>query len=303
MMRRHAAAVLATVLIAAAPCVAAAAAQRAGTTVLRIGGFSSQSGGSGSIGGSISAGGEGAGHSSPSPPAGSGNSTQAPPPPTLASNAPILSDPTPAGPGSFWYTSPSGRCIYRPAASPICYVIVAPTAPQLDVAATAASLARELELTLAPIEANPAADQDGLTGAESWFWLDSAPRTRSLSLTLDGVTVSVSASPGEVEWSFGDGSSLEGGPGSPFAQGSPPPGAVTHLFGTRCLPGDQGVDPYVLPSCGPGGYLVSARVSWTVTFAAVGAINQRGELDPIQTTSTLLYPVSEARSFLVGAAG
>jgi hypothetical protein len=269
--------------------------------VLSVGGFSSQSsGGSARIGGSISA---GAGGSGSNASAGGGSDAHAPGPPlpTLSANDPILSDPTPAGPGSFWYTSPSGPCIYRPSASPICYLLVEPSASNVDVSATAASLARELELTLAPIEANPTATRDGLTGAASWFWLASAPVARSLSLTLDGVSVTVSASPGAVEWNFGDGTSLTAGAGVSFQAGSPPPGAITHIYQTRCLPGDQGADPYVLASCGPGGYQVSATVTWAVSFRASGALTQSGSLDPAQTTSTLVYPVSEVRAFLEGA--
>jgi len=292
----------APVALLAAAC--ACTAQARGPALVSVGGFSSQaSPASALIGGEIDAGSSGAAASAGSAGPGVAAPSAEPPTPTLAAGSPLLADPAPAGRGSFWYQGAAGeRCIYAPSSSPACFVVLAP-APALDIAATAARLEAELDLSLAPIDASPAAARAGLTGAPSWFWLDSPPAPRELSLSLDGETVAVSAQPGAVAWSFGDGGSLVAGAGVPFAPGPAPPGAVTHVFETRCLPGDRGSDPYVLAGCGPQGYLVGAAVTWTVGFDATGAVGESGALPARSTRSTLTYPVSEVRAFLSGGAG
>lgn len=219
--------------------------------------------------------------------------------PTLASNSPLLTNPTPYGPGSFWYRGSAGEeCAYVPDASPVCYVVVAPAVTAADVAADAAQAESELDLTIAPIDANPAATVDGLTGAASWFWLTTAPTARHQSVTLNDESVTVTATPGQITWGFGDGSTLSGGAGVPYRDGAVSAGAVTHVYQTRCLPGDQGHDPEVLASCGPDGYTVSAAVAWTISYVATGPLDETGQLTARTTTSTLTYPVSEVRDFL-----
>lgn len=144
---------------------------------------------------------------------------------------------------------------------------------------------------------------NGLTGAASWFWLSASPSTRSVSVALRREHVTVTASPNRMTWTFGDGSSVGAGPGVPYRPGPPPPGAVRHAYQTRCLPGDQGHDPYVLASCGPDGYTVTVSLGWSVSYTATGPVSGGGGL-PARTTSTsMAYPVSEARAFLVAGGG
>jgi hypothetical protein len=79
--------------------------------------------------------------------------------------------------------------------------------------------------------------------------------------------------------------------------------AIEHVYQTRCLPGDQGHDPYVLASCGEDGYTVEALVDWHITYSAAGPVGGTGTL-PVRTTDTSApYPVSESRAFLVGGGG
>jgi hypothetical protein len=139
----------------------------------------------------------------------------------------------------------------------------------------------------------------GLTGAASWFWLVPAPATEHVSVSLAGEAVTVTAVP-QITWEFGDGSSVDGGPGVPYEPGPVPSAAITHVYDTRCLPGDQGHDPYVLASCASDGYQLIATVRWQISYEADGPIAASGTL-PMRTTSTsVAYPVSEARAFLVG---
>jgi hypothetical protein len=141
----------------------------------------------------------------------------------------------------------------------------------------------------------------GLTGAASWFWLDPAPRVEELTVSLAGETVTVTAEPSKVEWRFGDGMDLSGGPGRSYRPGPPPADAVLHVYETRCLPGDQGRNPYVLGSCGSTGYEVEGIVVWRISFIATGPIDASGALPPRTTETSAPYPVSEARGFLVSA--
>lgn len=235
-----------------------------------------------------------------------------PPPliPTLPRNSPIFQNPQPAGPGSFWIAGLGGQqCIYVPRGVAPCFNVTtpgapaAPGAPQVNPAALAASAAGRLDLLPGRVEASPSAQANGLTGAASWFWLSPSPSRRSVSVALGGEHVTVAASPDRMTWSFGDGSSVDAGPGVPYTAGPPPPGAIRHVYQTRCLPGDQGRDPYVLSSCGPGGYTVAVSLGWSVRYTATGPVSAGGGL-PVRTTSTSMsYPVSEARGFLVAGAG
>jgi hypothetical protein len=221
--------------------------------------------------------------------------------PSLPSDSRLLKYHHPAGAGSLWYRpSPGQACVYIPHSTGICYALVAPGRRPPDVSATASELADQLGLSLAGIDASPSAKVDGLAGEPSWFWLARAPGEEQRSITLAGETVTVTADPSQITWGFGDGGSVVGGPGVSYAVGAPPSDAITHVYETRCLPGDQGRDPYVLAGCASDGYHVLASTTWTISYAASGPISQSGQLPARSTESELVYPVSEVRAFLAG---
>jgi hypothetical protein len=222
--------------------------------------------------------------------------------PPLAADSALARDPQPAGPGSFWYPNGPGRvCVYAPGSTPPCYTLTdsggAPAEPALDPAAIAASAAERLTLSPGDIRTSPKVR--GLTGAPAWFWLDPAPGAEALTVSLAGETVTVTAEPSGVEWRFGDGLDVAGGPGRPYRPGPPPADAVLHVYETRCLPGDLGRNPYVLESCGSTGYRVEAVVAWRISFTATGPVDASGALATRTTEISSPYPVSEARGFLV----
>lgn len=228
-----------------------------------------------------------------------------PPFPPLSTSAAILRDQHPWGPDSFWYTDGAGHaCQYVPNSVTPCFTLVGPGAKSgaggLSPSAVAKSLSRRVELAPGEIQTSPV--RAGLTGTSSWFWLDPAPRRQSLSISLAGETVSVIADP-TVQWRFGDGTSLHGGPGVPYQADSPPADAIRHAYETRCLPGDQGHDPYVLASCGDGGYTVDALVIWKITYSAAGPVGGGGILPTRTTETSSAYPVSESRAFLTNGGG
>lgn len=176
-------------------------------------------------------------------------------------------------------------------------------APAINPATVAQTAAASLSLSAGGIQASPSQQTSGLTGAASWFWLEPAPAARSLSVSLRGESVTVTASANAVRWTFGDGAQLLAGPGVPYRPGPAPAGAVRHVYQTRCLPGDRGHDPYVLSSCGPDGYTVEAAVQWGISYTASGPVAGGGALPARSTTASIAYPVSEARAFLTSAGG
>ena len=180
---------------------------------------------------------------------------------------------------------------------------VAPGPPPVNPAAMAVSAATQLNLSVGGIIVSPSARTMGLTGAASWFWLEPAPASRSVSVSLRGERVTVSASAASVRWSFGDESSLVAGSGVPYRPGTPPAGAVRHVYRTRCLPGDQGHDPNVLSSCGSNGYRVEALVQWAISYTASGPVAGGGPLPARSTEASISYPVSESRAFLTAEGG
>jgi len=236
---------------------------------------------------------------------GSAGSNLPPPFPPLSTSSPILQDQQPGGPGSFWYTDAAGHaCQYVPNSVTPCFTLVGPGsnngAGRLSPSAVAQSLSQRVELAPGAIKTSPT--NAGLAGAQSWFWLDPAPRRQSLSISLAGETVNVTADP-TVEWRFGDGDSLDAGPGVPYQADAAAADAITHTYGTRCLPGDQGHDPYVLASCGQDGYSIEALVVWKITYSAAGPIVASGALPARTTETSTAYPVSESRAFLVSGGG
>jgi hypothetical protein len=223
--------------------------------------------------------------------------------PALPSDSTLARNPEPAGPGSFWYPDGPGTvCIYVPDSPGPCFTPVGPSGsagPALDPGAIAASAADRLPLFPGRIATSPRVE--GLTGTASWVWLDPAPETEELTVSLAGETVTVTAEPSGVEWQFGDGVGLSAGAGRPYRPGAPPAEAVLHWYGTRCLPGDRGRNPYVLGSCGSAGYRVEAAIVWRISYTASGPVEASGTLPTRTTETSVAYPVSEARAFLVPA--
>jgi len=297
---------IAAVVLAVLPGVAAAERGHSPITISEIGGFSSQASPNHAVAGAHIA-----GHKKRPALATASNQTavttapaSSPPPvPTLPADSPLLKNPQPFGPGTFWYQGlPGQQCVYAPSTSPLCFAIVQPRGAAVDPALLAARAAETMDLSLSPIVASPSASVNGLTGDRSWFWLAGAPSPREVTVALGGEAVRVRAVPAAAVWSFGDGGGSAGGPGVAYQPGPPPAGAITHVYETRCLPGDLGRDPNVLPSCESDGYHVVAQVEWTIAFTASGPVAAGGGLPARTTAAELVYPVSEARAFLVGGA-
>ena len=139
-------------------------------------------------------------------------------------------------------------------------------------------------LPASPIGANPAAA--GLTGFESWFWLQPPPAPVTVSESANGYTYQVTAIPSATTWAFGDGGSvtLDGaaGYGLPYPQRS----TVAWTYQAQS-----------------SGYTVSAIETYAVSWTAVVSGVTYGPY-PLGTvagpTSLLRYPVQQAQPELIG---
>ena len=76
-----------------------------------------------------------------------------------------------------------------------------------------------------------------------------------------------------------------------------------HVYETRCLPGDQGRNPYVLASCGSTGYGLEAVVVWRISYVGERADRrERQRCRRGRPRAEIAYPVTESRGFLVPGA-
>ncbi len=134
------------------------------------------------------------------------------------------------------------------------------------------------------VRANPAAT--GLVGLDSWFWLDPPPAGMSASELANGARYDLTASPVEVDWSFGDGVSARFIGRSGFGLPYPKESSVTHMY----------------QSHNQAGYDVTAVVRYAVSWTATVGGRSFGPypFDSVDLSArTLVYPVQQAQPELL----
>jgi PKD domain len=127
---------------------------------------------------------------------------------------------------------------------------------------------------------NPAAV--GITQLPSWFWVTRANGPVTVTLIIDGYTVTTTATPVAYQWNFGDGSSSTGvGPGD---ETNP---SVTHTYHYK------------------GTYIVTLSIEYAGTFsyAGFGSIGTEALGDYEQPGLSAPYVVQEVRSVLTPTEG
>jgi hypothetical protein len=149
--------------------------------------------------------------------------------------------------------------------------------PSAAAAVIGAQTARELlarvEFPPVTIAASPAR---GLTGLDSWFWIDGtdgAPMT--LSRTDFGISVDLEVRLVGVAWDFGDGTHVDAGLGKQY----PARSDVTHTFESK------------------GSRTVSAAFRFAARYRVDGA--EWIDLGAVPRSTTAAYDVVEVRSLLV----
>ena len=115
-----------------------------------------------------------------------------------------------------------------------------------------ARIAVDRAVALAPIpELRVAPARIGLTGLESYFWLEEPPRPVSAGAQAAGLNVTAEAHPVQFVWDFGDGKDLvSNDSGRPWAPGRP--GSISHTYETK------------------GSYRLSIEVIWQARWRVNG---------------------------------
>lgn len=153
------------------------------------------------------------------------------------------------------------------------------------------SLAREavsrLRLPAPAIRANPDPAADLLVRVPVWLWVDSLTwGPRSATASVPGMSVTATATPTEVAWSFGDGSSDQtcSGAGTPWRPGIDPRAESptcghTYLVSSAGAPGDV--------------FTLRATVTWSVSWVGGG---QSGSVPALTTTSAVPVRVAQSQA-------
>lgn len=136
------------------------------------------------------------------------------------------------------------------------------------------------------IRSSPRPEHLQLVGLPTWLWIDRGIwRSESVTASVPGVSVTVTAKPTSVMWSMGDGGTVKcNGPGTPYS--------------TRAAPAASSPDcgyTYAASSAGQSrnAYPVKAAISWTVSWSSDG---ETGTLAPLTTTATASFQVAESQS-------
>jgi hypothetical protein len=151
----------------------------------------------------------------------------------------------------------------------------------------AAEAQRELRLSTPVIESSPPPRQAQLVGVPMWTWIPAdifAPASATAS--VPGESVTATATPALVTWSFGDGgSTVCAGPGTPYPAGGDPSAASPTCGYTY------------IQSSGAGTDTLSATISWSVTWAGGG---QTGAFDDMTTTASEPVRVEQNQALVTG---
>jgi hypothetical protein len=154
----------------------------------------------------------------------------------------------------------------------------APPRPQVDPIAVAwaaldkaVALAPDPKLSFAP-------SRLGMTGLDSFVWLDPAPRPIEATAEVPGLMVYAQAQPASFTWNFGDGTSESSdSPGVPWSKG----GSLSHVYQSR------------------GVYLASVTIRWTASWRTSDSGWQA--LGAFTTSANTRYPVRQMVAVLVPA--
>lgn len=143
------------------------------------------------------------------------------------------------------------------------------------------------------IETNPSGAS--FVNLSTWFWISSSVwRPFTATASAGGVSATATATPVRVEFSTGDGGSVTcQGPGTPYDRSeasSAQTTACSHIY--RSSSANQ-QSPDGNPN--DAAYLVTATITWSVTWEAVGAPGG-GILAPMTTSSTARLRVEQIES-------
>lgn len=161
-------------------------------------------------------------------------------------------------------------------------------APGVNLAALAQSARSQLRLPAPGIRTNPDVARMVLVRVPVWLWVDPATwGTRSATAAVPGVTVTATATPTSVRWSFGDGTTdlTCAGPGKPWTPGTDPraasPCGHTYTRSSAAAPGQV--------------FRLRATVTWSVAWSGPGG---GGTLAPLTTTATTAVRIAQSQAIV-----
>jgi hypothetical protein len=163
-----------------------------------------------------------------------------------------------------------------------------PFGPMFAGADSAAEARNAIPLPSPAISTSPPLGRAQLVGIATWLWIDDPWVPLTASATLGGVTATVTATPVEVEWQAGDGTSafVCAGPGVAFAPDHPDQvPTCSHTYTDRST-----VDH---PD---GTFALTATVTYEVAWTATNG--EAGDLEPLTRTSTVPIVVHEAQAVI-----
>ncbi|TDD67226.1 hypothetical protein E1293_38265 [Actinomadura darangshiensis] len=136
------------------------------------------------------------------------------------------------------------------------------------------------------IHASPRPEHLQLVGLPTWLWIDRGMwKPKSVTASVPGVSVTVTAKPALVVWWMGDGGKARcDGPGTPYSVGAAPAASSSDCSYT-----------YSTSSAGQpeNAFLVKSAITWTVRWSSGG---QTGVLAPLTTTAASAFQVAQAQS-------
>ena len=144
----------------------------------------------------------------------------------------------------------------------------------------------QLTLPSLQIDASPAIGADQLVGLPTWLWLGPAGwQAATATAAVPGESVTATATPISVTWSFGDGATqVCHGPGTPYAATDSPD-----------QPSPTCGHTYTTSSAGrpDNAFTVTATVSWSVAWTGGG---QNGTVPDLHNTATTTLRVADVQS-------
>ena len=162
-------------------------------------------------------------------------------------------------------------------------------APPVDPLAEARKLRAEMTLPTPAFHRSPSENNDyrgqpfSYVNIPTWFWTDPADyQDQSKSVTLQGITITVTAAPTSLVFDSGSGDTQScAGPGRPWSSSD----------GNSAAPGHCSYSYRHVSAGGP--VTSSLTVNWGITWTATGA--QGGTLQPLYSRSTATLNVLQVQ--------
>lgn len=159
---------------------------------------------------------------------------------------------------------------------------------RVDPAQLAAQAEDRVPIPAPAIRMNPDASDGSVVHVPTWLWIDGSQWAPvSAQASAGGVTVTATAAPQSVTWDMGNGDTVVcQGPGTPYDASRPASDQTTDCSYTYGRSSASQPD---------GAYLVTATVSWNVTWTIVGAPGG-GDLGASPRSESVAIPVAEIQA-------